>query len=96
MKKFDATRWQVCREFHSAEWPDGAVVYDTASGDTHHLAPAAVQILHLIHDSPCTLKALATRVLSSDSATPDQAPLLTIEAIVTDLSELGFIEPEQL
>lgn len=95
MKKFDATRWRVCREFHSAEWPDGAVVYDMASGDTHHLTPAAVQILHLIHDSPCTLKALATRALSSNAATPDQESLVMIEAIVTDLSKLGFIEPEQ-
>lgn len=95
MKKCDTTRWRACREFHISEWPDGAVVYDTASGDTHHLTPAATQILNLIHDSPSTLQALTSRVLSSDSATPDQASLVMIEAIVTDLSKLGFIEPEQ-
>ena len=89
--KRDAIRWQACREFRSAEWPDGVVIYDTASGDTHHLTPAALQILNLIHDSPSTLKALA-EVLPSGATAEDS--LSMIEAIVTDLTELGFIEPK--
>ena len=87
-------RWRVSREFHSAEWPDGAVVYDSASGDTHHLASAAIQIFNLILAAPCTLKALAACALASDAETPHPESLSAIEAIVTDLSELGLIEPE--
>lgn len=94
MSKREAARWQVCREFHSKEWCDGAVVYDAASGDTHHLAPMAFQILAHLQASPYTQQELATRVLSSDPAAPDQESLLAIESIVTDLSELGFIEPK--
>lgn len=87
-------RWRVSREFHSAVWPDGAVVYDSASGDTHHLAPAAIQILNLILEAPCTLETLAACALASDVATSHPESLSAIEAIVTDLSELGLIEPE--
>jgi len=97
VSKRGAARWQVCREFHSKEWCDGAVVYDAASGDTHHLAPMAFQILAHLQACPCTQQELASRVLSSDSAAPDQPDqesLSTIESIVTDLSELGFIEPK--
>lgn len=87
-------RWRVSGEFHSAVWPDGAIIYDAASGDTHHLAPAAIQILNLILEAPCTLKTLAARTPAPDADTPDPESLAVIEAIVTDLSELGLIEPE--
>ena len=94
MSKRDTAHWRACREFHGREWGDGAVIYDAASGDTHHLALMAFQILTLIHSSPCTQEELASRVLSSDSATPDEEFFITIESIVNNLYGLGFIEPE--
>lgn len=95
MNKRDPALWRVCREFHGREWRDGAVVYDAASGDTHHLAPMAFQILTLIHGTPLTQEELASRLLSSDSTAPNEECLITIESIVNNLHELGFIEPEQ-
>lgn len=87
----DSRRWRVSREFHCADWPDGSVIYDMASGDTHQLSPAAVHILNLIQATPCSLHTLAT----TDSTLPDSDALLAVEAIVAALTDLGLIEPEQ-
>ena len=90
----DTTRWQAQREFHCHHWVDGAVVYDTASGDTHHLTLAAFHILQRIQRSPCTLQGLAECLLSSSA--PNDADHATIEAIVLNLNALGLIEPAPL
>ena len=85
------TRWRVSREFHCADWPDGSVIYDLASGDTHQLSPAAAHILNLIQATPHSLHTLA----ASDSSPPDPDALSAVEAIVVALTDLGLIEPEQ-
>jgi len=94
LKNSDTTRWQICRDFKSVSWPDGVVVYDPLSGDTHQLELASAEILMLIQETPCTLHTLETRLLSSDLFASDAADQSAIEAILTDLSALGFIHPE--
>jgi len=88
----DNARWQVCREFRVNEWLDGAVLYDTASGDTHHLAPVAFQILSLLLHAPRTQEELVRCVLSSDEMTVDDESLAMIDATLAHLAELGLIE----
>ena len=82
----------MCREFHCKEWTDGAVIYDLASGDTHHLTLAASDILNLIHSAPCTQEEIASHVLSSGPDPVDKETLVAIDGILTHLMELGFIE----
>jgi len=87
-----ATRWRTCREFQSKAWQDGVVLYDTASGDTHHLTPAAFQILSLLHNAPRTQEELARCVLLSDVTTVDDESLAMIDATLAHLEQLGLIE----
>jgi PqqD family protein of HPr-rel-A system len=86
------TRWRTCREFRSKAWQDGVVIYDTASGDTHHLTPTAFQILNLLHNAPHTQEELARCVLSSDVNTVGDESLAMLDATLAHLAQLGLIE----
>jgi PqqD family protein of HPr-rel-A system len=94
VKTADTCRWRRCdgREFVLREWEDGAVLYDAASGDTHHLSLAAAQVLHHLHNQPSTLEGLATGMLSSGQETADGQTFLALEALVEHLNKLGLIE----
>lgn len=85
-------RWQVCRDFRIKEWQDGAVLYDAASGDTHHLSPAAFQIISQLLLAPRTREALARCVLSFDEMAVGDESLAMIDATLAHLVELGLIE----
>ncbi len=87
-------RWRTCREYLHREWSDGAVLYDTASGDTHHLTPSAFQILHLLQ-APHTQEELTRCVLSSDSKMVDEDRIAMIDATLAHLVQLGLIESLQ-
>lgn len=93
VNKGEPARWCISREIHGKEWRDGAIVYDAASGDTHHLSLPAFHILALIQDSPLTQEEIAARMLPALSSAPNEEFLLTLEAIVNNLHALGFIEP---
>lgn len=71
------------------------MLYDTASGDTHHLTPESARILSLLHDAPSTREELARCVLSSGETGVDDASLTMIDAILAHLVELGLIESIQ-
>lgn len=86
-------RWRACRAFRRKDWPDGAVLYDAASGDTHHLAPAAACILARLEAGPQTREALAQCVLSSGQTQVDDTALATLDATLSHLQEIGLIEP---
>lgn len=88
--------WRVSREYRSKEWLDGAVLYDCASGDTHHLTPAAFRILSLLHNAQHTQEELARCVLSSGvTTTVDDEIIASIDATLAHLAELGLIESIQ-
>lgn len=88
-----AHRWRACRDFRCKEWADGAVLYDPASGDTHHLTPPAACILALLERGPQAREDLAQCVLSSGLTQVDEADLATLDATLSHLQELGLIEP---
>lgn len=92
MHRHETIRWRSRRPFRGSAWPDGAVVYDAASGDTHQLSPLAYQILTLIQEAPATQEALAARVTPASLGENDVGAALA--AIVLNLHELGLIEPE--
>ena len=84
--------WRVRRELHCKEWSDGAIIYDAASGDTHHLTLAASQILKLIRSAPSSREDIASHILSSDAEAVDTESLVAIDGMLAHLMELGFIE----
>ena len=84
--------WRLRRELHCKEWSDGAIFYDVASGDTHHLSLAASQILKLLQSAPCSREDIASKLLSSDTEAVDTELLLAIDGMLAHLLELGFIE----
>ena len=71
------------------------MVYDTASGDTHHLTPAAALVLQLLGSSPRTTEELANCVLSSDPLGKGGENPADVDSILTHLANLGLIEPAQ-
>jgi PqqD family protein of HPr-rel-A system len=88
-----AHRWRACRDFRRKEWADGAVLYDPASGDTHHLTPAAACILGLLDAGPRAREELAQCVLSSGLIRVEDASLDMLDATLERLHHLGLIEP---
>ena len=93
MVQDSAALWRASREIHSRQWADGAVIYDTVTGDTHHLTQRAFQILLQLQKAPCTLPDLAERLLSVFTPPPDAEDQDTIESIVLNLNALGLTEP---
>jgi PqqD family protein of HPr-rel-A system len=84
--------WRLRRDLHRKEWSDGAIFYDVASGDTHHLTLAASQILKLIQSAPCSREDIARSLLAADTEALDTDSLLAIDGMLAHLVELGFIE----
>ena len=95
----DAVRWRLSQQFHfhnhSKEWPDGAVVYDPASGDTHHLALPAFQLLKMLSQTSYSAMDMARQFIPElEGITPDEV-ISDITLLLNDLHALGLIEPER-
>jgi PqqD family protein of HPr-rel-A system len=72
---------------------DGAVVYDTASGDTHLLDPLEAELLPMLVRQPeATAVALMHEFVDSSDATPDDEPAVIerIERALIRLRGLGL------
>lgn len=75
-------------------WGDEAVVYDTASGDTHYLKPMTLALYQLCHDHPgYTSVGLATALAArlGVANTPQFHEL--IEDTLASLRAIGLLEP---
>lgn len=70
-----------------------AVVFDTASGDTHLLAPLTVVLFHLIQDNPGLAPAEIESALASrlSLGVNSRLTLLTDEALAS-LRRIGLLE----
>ena len=84
--------WRLRRELHCKEWSDGALIYDVASGDTHHLTLAASQVLMLLQSAARSREDIARCLLSSDTEAVDTESLLAMDGMLAHLTELGLIE----
>jgi PqqD family protein of HPr-rel-A system len=88
-----ATRWHCPRraDYLLQVWPDGAVVYDEASGDIHALSPIAGELLQrILAAQPVCAKSLAQALLG-EPPTADDVGL--VGKLLRDFESLGFIEP---
>ena len=79
---------------HWRRWDEEMAVYDTASGNTHLLSPAAAEVLLALLDSPepQDAAALAQQLLcGEDGAPPLDDEVRALHAVLLDLARLGLV-----
>lgn len=72
-------------------WPDGAAVYDEASGDMHALSPLAGQLLQQILRAPLSCSEDLAQALLGEIPTADDVG--KVDGLLREFASLGFIEP---
>ena len=88
-----AMRWHCPRraDYLLQLWPDGAVVYDEASGDLHALSPIAGELLQqLLTVLQSCAESLAQALLGEQPTAED---IRKVDKLLKDFEYLGFIEP---
>jgi PqqD family protein of HPr-rel-A system len=74
-------------------WDDEFLVYNTASGQTHHLNFLAGEALRSLEAEPGSASELVCRLADQFEIAQDSPPLQTIDRLIRDLDELGLIAP---
>jgi PqqD family protein of HPr-rel-A system len=72
-------------------WPDGAVVYDEASGDIHALSPVAGELLQQVLTVPQSCSETLAQALLGEQ--PTAQDVRGVDTLLQDFESLGFIEP---
>jgi len=75
-------------------WDDEFLVYNTASGQTHHLNFLAGEALRSLEAEPGSAAELVRRLADRFEIAEDSPPLQMIDRLIRDLDELGLIAPE--
>ena len=79
--------------FRIKSFGDEAVVFDTASGDTHFLAPFTLALFQLVQDNPGLPVPELEAVLMSQIELPSGAQLSALtEESLAKLRQLGLLE----
>lgn len=77
------------------EYDAEAVAFDTASGDTHYLAPLALALYHLYRDTPGLSRDEARRTLTRRHAIePDPSLDAQIDETLDGLCRIGLLRLE--
>jgi PqqD family protein of HPr-rel-A system len=77
--------WQV--------WDDEFLVYNTASGQTHHLNFLAGEALRSLETEPGSASELVCRLADQFEIAQDSPPLQMIDGLIRQFDELGLIAP---
>jgi len=77
------------------QWGGLHVVYNPASGDTHLLNALPAYVLRSLETKASSIEELEALVSSSHDRPPDEALSSDIEALISELDELGLIAPAQ-
>lgn len=81
--------------FQLKHYASEAVVFDTASGDTHYLAPLALALFQLFREFPGLSRDGAKRLLKQRHAIESGPPLdAQINETLDGLCRIGLIRPE--
>ncbi len=75
------------------EWNGDFVVFNPASGDTHLRNTSAGGILRLLEESPATVSDLSHVIARHSDESPGAELENRVMALLTELDELGLIEP---
>lgn len=74
-------------------WGEEIIVFNTASGNTHLLSPVAAQALRKLEQNPATIFELSGELAGSASVDADEEFIQHVEKLITNLDELGLVEP---
>jgi len=74
-------------------WDDDFLVYNTASGQTHHLNLLAGEALRSLEVEPAQTRELVRRLAHEFEIAEDSPPLQMIDRLIHELDELGLIAP---
>jgi len=88
----DERRWTVASPspLRWRSWDDEFLVFNTASGETHHLNLIAATVLQRLEQDPATVADLMGEIRS---ASVDMPGLEQLPALLETLDELGLITP---
>jgi PqqD family protein of HPr-rel-A system len=74
-------------------WDDEFLVYNTASGQTHHLNLLAGEALRSLEAEAADVCELIRRLAEQFEIAEDSPPLQMIDHLIRELDELGLIAP---
>jgi PqqD family protein of HPr-rel-A system len=74
-------------------WDDEIVVYNVASGDTHHLDPLTSEAFDILLQSPADAAELAQRIATSLDVERSDELDNAVELIVRRFQGSGLVEP---
>jgi PqqD family protein of HPr-rel-A system len=77
-------------------WEDEFLVYNTTSGQTHHLNLLAGEALRSLEAEAAHERELVRRLADQFEIAEDSAPLQMIVGLIRELDELGLIAPSTL
>ncbi len=91
----DRTVWTVPlgNALEWRQWDDEFLVYNSASGQTHHLNLLAGEALRSLEAEPAQTLELVSRLADLFEIAEDSPSLLMIDRLVRELDELGLIAP---
>lgn len=75
------------------EWGDEFLVYNTASGQTHHLNLLAGEALRSLEAKPGSVSGAVRRLADQFEIAQDSPQLKMIDGLIRQLDELGLIAP---
>ena len=89
------TVWRVPSENMLAwrVWDDEFLIYNTASGQTHHLNFLAGEALRSLEAEPGSASELVRRLAEQFEIAEDSPPLQMIDRLIQQFEELGLIAP---
>ena len=91
----EGTRWTVpdANALVWRIWDDESLVYNTASGQTHHLNLLAGEALRSVEAKAACRRELVRRLVEQFEIAEDSPPLQLIDRLIRELDELGLIAP---
>lgn len=89
--------WMVPKEWRLEwrQWGGLHVVFNPASGDTHLLNAVAAFVLRSLETRASTTEELRALVSAWRGGPPDDSLSRDVEALVSELDELGLIAPSR-
>jgi PqqD family protein of HPr-rel-A system len=91
----EGVRWAVPQANALAwlTWDDEYLVYNTASGQTHHLNLLAGEALRSVEAEAACQSELVRHLAEQFEIAKDSPPLQMIDHLIRELDELGLIAP---
>ena len=79
-------------EFVRKSWPDGDIVFNRLSGNTHLVSPLAAQILDFLRQHPTNSSEIARYLAAQNSIAVADDLIISVEELLANREGLGLVE----